>query len=503
MEDSLKKRYSIKLLTNIISGFMGAVLVAIVPKALGPLAYGQFVYLQDFFMKAIGFLDMGSSTAFFTKLSADHTRKELISFYFLYSFAVLIIIVLFIFLVKAFGYTQNVLPNIPDEYIFMGLFFGFFTWLTQIFIKISDAYALTVSVELIKIGHKVVSLLLLIYLVYMTTFDLKSYFYFHYMALLSFLCILTWLFIKKEILKDLKSSILNSQFSTIKQEFIEYCHPLVVFSIMGLIVGFLNIWLLQTYSGSTQTGFYGLAYSIATICFLFTSAMTPILTREFSKAYGEEDIEKMRTLFYRYIPMLYAIASFFSIFISMQSDNVLSIFADEKFKDASIVLMVMSLYPIHQTYGQLSSSVFYAMGNTKLYRNIAFFTQPLMLLLSYVFIVTLDFGALGLAYSMLATQLIGTNIGLYFNAKFLKLELKYFILHQIYTIVFFALLAFVSSQLFHLHLVIMNFLVSGIIYTILVIIFLYIFPQVFATNRNEIKYYLMKAQNVIKNKVEK
>ena len=498
MEDSLKKRYSIKLLTNIISGFIGAVLIAIVPKALGPLAYGQFVYLQDFFMKAIGFLDMGSSTAFFTKLSADHTRKELIPFYFLYSFAVLIIIMLFIFLVQTFGYTQNVLPDISNEYIFMGLFFGFFTWLTQIFIKISDAYALTVSVELIKIGHKVVSLLLLIYLVYMTTFDLKSYFYFHYIALITFLFILTWLFIKKEIFKDLKFSILNSQFSNIKQEFIEYCHPLVVYSILGLIVGFLNIWMVQTYGGSTQTGFYGLAYSIAAICFLFTSAMTPIITREFSKAYGEDDIVKMRALFYRYIPMLYAMAAFFSIFISMQSDNVLSIFADEKFKEASVVLMIMALYPMHQTYGQLSSSVFYATGNTKLYRNIAFFTQPLMLLLSYVFIVTFDFGALGLAYSMLITQLIDTNIGLYFNAKFLGLELKYFMVHQVYAVLFFVILAFISSYFVHLNLAITNFLASGVIYTILVIIFTYIFPQVFATNRAEIKYYLTKVKHVIK-----
>ena len=60
MEDSLKKRYSIKLLANILTAVVGAVIIAIVPKALGPVAYGEFIYLQDFFMKIIGFLDMGS-----------------------------------------------------------------------------------------------------------------------------------------------------------------------------------------------------------------------------------------------------------------------------------------------------------------------------------------------------------------------------------------------------------------------------------------------------------
>ncbi len=495
-ETSLKKRYSIKLFANIISGIIGAILVAIVPKALGPVAYGQFAYLQDFFMKVIGFLDMGSSIAFFTKLSARHIRKELITFYFLYSFIVLSIIFIFITIVYNLGYTQYILPDIPNQYIYMGLFFGFFTWFTQIFIKISDAYALTVSVELVKIGHKIVSLLLLLYFVYFTAFNLNKYYYFNYIALISFLLILTWLFVKKGIFKN----IFNSQFSIsdLSKEFIEYCHPLLAYSIIGLVVGFLNIWMLQKYGGSTQTGFYGLAYSLAAMCFLFTSAMTPVITREFSKAYGDENLEKMKRLFFRYIPMLYSIAAYFGVFISFQSDNVLAIFTDEKFRDAGVVLMVMAFYPIHQTYGQLSSSIFYATGKTKLYRNIAFFTQPFMLLLSYLFIVQLNLGAIGLAYSMLITQFIGTNIGLYFNAKFLDFKMKYFIAHQLYSILFFIVIAFLSSSLVSFDLPLVNFLASGVLYTVLVTIFSYIFPQVFATTREEIKQNVLRLKNVIK-----
>ena len=497
-ETSLKKRYSIKLLSNVINGIINAILVAIVPKALGPAVYGQFTYLQDFFMKAIGFLDTGSSIAFFTKLSADHSRKELISFYFFYSFVVLIVVVLFISMANILGYAQNILPGIPNQYIYMGLFFGFFTWLTQIFIKISDAYALTVSVELLKIGHKIVSLLLLLYFVYFTAFNLDEYFYFQYISLMSFLLLLTWLFVKKGIFKGLPFKIQNSKFKIIIREFIEYCYPLLAYSIVGLIVGFLNIWMLQKYGGSTQTGFYGLAYSLAAMCFLFTSAMTPVITREFSKAYGEKDLEKMRKLFYRYIPMLYSIAAYFGVFISFQSDNVLVIFTDEKFRGAGTVLTIMAFYPIHQTYGQLSSSIFYATGQTKLYRNISFFTQPLMLFISYMLIVQLNLGAVGLAYSMLIVQFIGANIGLYFNAQFLKLDLKYFLLHQLYSVLFFALLAFCASVFHIFDSALLNFLVSGMMYTIFVIILGYMFPQVFAITKEEIKENTQRLRSVFK-----
>jgi len=491
-EDSLQKRYGIKLFANVITGLIGAILIAIVPKALGPVSYGQFVFLQDFFMKAIGFLDMGSSIAFFTKLSAKHTRKELITFYFIYSFVVLCFILSFLFIVNSFDLTTFILPNIPNEYIYFGLFFGFLTWFTQIFIKISDAYALTVSVELIKVGHKIVSLFLLLYFIYFTSFDLYSYFNFHYIALLSFLLIITYLFIKKKIFSKSLLNIKELEFKKISKEFVSYCHPLLVYSVITLIAGIFDIWLLQSTAGSEETGFYGLAYSLAAMCFMFTSAMTPIITREFSKCYEQKDLENMRKLFYKYIPMLYSVAAYFAIFISVQSENVLMIFTDEKFKDAFLVLVIMSLYPIHQTYGQLSGSIFYATGQTKLMRNMALFTMPLGMVLSFGTIYLLDLGAIGLAYKMIVGQIIGVNIQLYFNSKLLNFKMKHFILHQIYSLVFFTILALLASNIFSVSSPLYSFLISGVIYTFFVIIFTYIFPQVFATNKMELKQSLIK-----------
>ena len=242
---------------------------------------------------------MGSSIAFFTKLSARQSRKELISFYFLFSLLIFVLLFLFIFLGYYFEFLSVFVPDIPIFYIFLGLFFGFFTWFTQVYTKIADAYALTVSYEIIKIFHKIITLFLLLFFIYYLSFDLELYFYFNYISLVSFLLVITYLFIKKEIFKN----ILNFQFSilNLSKEFLTYCHPLFVYSIVGLVSGFFQIWLLQKVAGSEETGFYGLAYGLAAMCFLFTSAMTPIITREFSKSYEEKDFENMRKLFYRYM----------------------------------------------------------------------------------------------------------------------------------------------------------------------------------------------------------
>ncbi len=498
-EDSLKKRYSFKLLSNIFIAIIGIVTIAIVPTALGPVAYGQFSYLQQFFAKIIGFLDMGSSIAFFTKLSANPKRKELITFYAFYSSFILTVILLFFYFANNLGYIDLFLPDIGSEYLFLAIGFAFLTWGTQIFIKISDAYALTVSVELIKIVHKILSLGLLLYLIYFLAFDLTQYFYFHYISLLSFLAVLSYLFIKKGIFKNLKFSILNSKFSILTKEFISYCSPLVVYSIAGLLTGLFDIWILQKMGGTVQTGYYGLAYSIVAMSFLFTSAMTPIITREFSKSYAEKDIAKMRKLFFRYIPMLYAIAAYFGVFISFQSENLLAIFTGSQFQDALWVLAIMAFYPLHQTYGQLSGSIFYATGQTKLYRNIGLVSMASGLALSFGFIYLLDLGAIGLALKMIIGQAIGTSIQLYFNAKFLDFKVNYFFKHQLGVLLFFILPAAVSSVLFSsVSSNLLSFLLSGVSYTLFVIILAYFIPQVFAITREEYLQIFKRFSRVIK-----
>lgn len=498
MEDSLKKRYSIKLLANVISGLIGIVLVAMVPKALGPFAYGQFVYIQIFFTQVIGFLDSGSSIAFFTKLSARNSRQELIRFYFLFSGGLLLSLILCVVAISFLDYSQWLLPDIPTKYIFMGLLFGFLTWFMQILISISDAHALTVSVEIIKIAQKIFSLLLLIFFISYFAFDLSLYFYFHYSVCFGFIGAVGMLLIKKGIINKTLFSISFNLQEMIK-EFITFCSPLFVYSVFSVAVGFFDIWLLQKIAGSEQTGFYGLAYSIVGMSFLFSSAMTPIITREFSKAYEGQDLEQMRSLFLRYIPMLYSVAAYFGIFIAFQSENVLLIFTDEKFKDVFWVLVIMAFYPLHQTYGQLSGSIFYATGQTKLYRNIGLLSMSIGVGVTFLLIYIMHLGALGLAFKMILIQFIATNIQLFFNAKFLNFKMLDFLWHQFYSILFFATFAFLASFVSMTKIPLLNFLISGVLYTLFVIIFTYQFPKIFAVTRDEIKRNLQRLKCGFKN----
>ncbi len=89
------------------------------------------------------------------------------------------------------------------------------------------------------------------------------------------------------------------------REFYDYSHPLFLYALVGLLTGSLDRWLLQIFGGSVEQGFHGLSYHIGVLGFLCTSAMTPLLTREFAIAFGARDLAQMARRFRGYIPLLY------------------------------------------------------------------------------------------------------------------------------------------------------------------------------------------------------
>ena len=162
----------------------------------------------------------------------------------------------------------------------------------------------------------------------------------------------------------------RTQFIKYFKEFYLFSHPLFLVSIFALVAGIFDRWILQVAGGSLQQGFYTLSYQIGAMCFLFTGAMTPLLLREFAIAHTNNDIRQMAVLLRRYFPALFSISAFFSCFIALQADKVIYIFGGSQYGGAMVAVTIMAFYPIHQTYGQLTASLFYATGQTVLYRNI-------------------------------------------------------------------------------------------------------------------------------------
>ncbi|MGV7224660.1 MAG: lipopolysaccharide biosynthesis protein [Nitrospinales bacterium] len=433
---SLNKRYAAKLSTNFVGLAINLVTYAVIPRGLGPKAYGDFSFLTNFFTNLMPLLSLSTSLGFYTKLSQRQHEFAIVSFYFQFTGLAFTTLMIFVAGSKMVGLADIFWVDQRMIYVYMAALWVMLTWSSQLLTQVADAYGLTVTMETARIGQKCIGLVIILALYFLGHLDLTNFFLYHYGILIILIILLIQISGRKTHLFFENWRLKKKQVLGYIVEFYRYSHPLFVFSLIGLIAAILDRWLLQQFGGSIQQGFFSLSYQIGAVCFLFTSAMTSLLMREFSISYGNNDIKEMAKLFRRYVPLLYSIASYFGCFICVQAAKITYIFGGSKFIEASIPVAIMALYPIHQTYGQLSSSVFFATGQTKVYRNINLFLVPISLVVTYFMLAPVDkmglnAGATGLAIKFVILQFVGVNIQLFYNARFLRIRYIKYVSHQI------------------------------------------------------------------------
>jgi O-antigen/teichoic acid export membrane protein len=432
----MKNRYLIKLLATIISSLFNAFILFLVPKSIGPESFGIYNYILNIFNQIIGVLDGGTSTAFYTKLSQRNEEKKLISFYFLFSLFVFLVLFLILFVILLTDNINYIFMSNNIHYIVKVFLISFLIWFTRVHIKIMDSFAFTIYSESIKILYVIISLLLLITIDYLYKITLNIF--------LDFLIFNSLLYnIMLIIVTKIKVKwSFNLSYHNIKayiKEFYLYTHPLFITMIIGAGVTILDFWLLQKYAGSKEQGYYALSFQIASMSFILISAMTPIITREFAKAYQQNKLLRMKLLFKKYIPSFYILATFFSIFVSYYSSFFVDFFGGDDYSSAIVILSIIALYPMHQTYGQLSGAIFFSTNKTQQYRNIAIFFMIVGLFLSILLIYFLKLGAVGLALKIIVIQILAVNYQLYLNCNYLNISFIKFLIHQAITPLFFLL----------------------------------------------------------------
>jgi O-antigen/teichoic acid export membrane protein len=496
-EDSLKKRYLFKLLANFVGFVFNIITQAIIPRGLGPKAYGDFGFLSSFFTQFVGFLDMGTSVCFYTKLSGRQRDFVLVRFYGCFAVIVSIITLAFVFIAHRWNLYHVIWPDQHILYIYLAAIWGILMWIVGLLTMMGDAYGLTVATEKARIIQRALGLALILLLFILGQIHLAQFFVYHYVILFFLAGVFIYIFERKGYsLNAILVFPSRTQFIKYFKEFYLFSHPLFLVSVFALVTGIFDRWILQVAGGSLQQGFYTLSYQIGAMCFLFTGAMMPLLLREFAIAHTNNDIRQMADLFRRYFPALFSISAFFSCFIALQADKVIYIFGGNQYGGAMAAVTIMAFYPIHQTYGQLSASLFYATGQTALYRNIGMIFLILGLPLTYFLIAPVDklglnAGATGLAIKMVLLNVIGVNVQLYFNAKQLNLRFWRYLGYQVSSLI--CLLVFASLTTLGADYVLAlrtnlltNFLVAGLWYSIMVIGLAYFLPAVFGISRDDI-----------------
>jgi len=478
-------------------------MIGVVPRALGPSNYGTFSFLTFFFARIIQFMKLGTTSAFFTKLSARQRESTLLGFYFIILLAISALILLFIIFLMLFDLTEIFIPGQLPKFIYLAAGFSLLSLISNIVSRTNDALGLTISNEIVYITQGFLLTGLILVHDQLGWLNLNSYFLIHYLMQLYLIVFgVSIIVLSGKLHLGEMFHLTREKMVSYSKEFFTYSHPLFLNSMIVMIVEIADRWLLQKYGGSIQQGYYGLSLKIVTICFLFTSSLTPLFVRELSISHENNDYRRMRRLFNRNIPLFFFIASYFSIFISSNAESILVVFGGETYAHATSAVIVLAFYPMHQTYGQLSGAVFLATGRTSYLRNIGISTGILGLIAA-IFLITpiggmgLELGALGLAIKIVVIQFIAVNIQLWLNCRTLELSFRKYLSHQIIVPGTLVILAYISSTTIsgRFENMILEFLLNGVFYTFLVAVILISYPRMVAMSRTDLFTQLASIRN--------
>ena len=464
----------------------------IVPRSLGPRSYGNFNFLSEFFHQLLTFFDMGSSTWLYTRLAHRHNESGMVWFYARVALGIILAVAAVVVVAHLSAWHTAIWPGQSLCFIYMAMLWGILNWLTRIANYLTDAYGLTVIAEKMKIVQKLVGMAFLLLLFFSQYLTLTYYFLYQYLLFVMIIGVGVVIIKNSGYLTaaHLAAAPASGQYFS---ECYRYSLPLLTHSLVCLGTTLLDRWLLQAYGGSIEQGYYGLSYQVATICVLFTSAMTPLFMREFAIAFAGEDTEKMASLFC-YVPMLYSISAYFCCFIVTQSERLVAFLGGDSFRHASWPVLIMSFYPLAVTCGQLQDSIFYASGRTRLYRNISIAVQLSGLPLTYWLIAPyqgygLDLGAIGLALKTVFLAFVTINIQLWFNCRLVKLSFWRFFGQQIAIVALLSLWSWTicSSINWLITHPLSAFLLSGFLYTLGCLALLWLIPGFFAVDRQQLR----------------
>lgn len=500
-QPSLAKRYLGKLVANIATVPVYLIMEAVLPRALGPQVYGNFNFATSVFTQFTGFLDMGTSTCFYNALSRRQYEMPLVAFYARMSGIVFLITILagFLLLVPELG--EMVLPDVPIWYAPLAALFGFLLWGTRVVRSMNDALGLTVPGELLRSGVNLIGAVLILLLFVLELLDAGTLFGLQYLMMGSI--VLGCLLIQRRSWAHIDLSLTRDQRRAYTREFSDYSMPLFVQALLSASALSIERWILQWFDGSAQQGYFALSQRVSAACFLFVSAMTPLIMRELAIAWGKDDRERMGELLTRFAPLLFGIAAWFSCFTVIEAPVLVHLFGGAEFAAALIPVQIMAFYPAHQAYGQLASSVFHATGRTRTLRNMAFLEHCGGLALVWLFVAPPDLlgmglGATGLALKTVLTQFVMVNLLFWLASRLIPLHFLRNLLLQGLILGAFLLLAWLSQQATEMLLAdlsqILRFLLSGIVYTLLSGILALLVPSLFGCSRQDLKEMVIRVR---------
>ena len=505
-KSSVKFRFFISVFGNVLRGVLNGASVLIIARALGAENYGELAFLLASFAAIKALLDMGTSSAFFTFLSQKTRNIQFILIFLFWQ------IIQFVFPLFVIGWI------FPSEWVeiiwvgsknhnillaFMAVFFREQAWQTMV--HIGESIRLTERVQILNVSISAAHLLLMVGV--WQTMGLS-------IELVCGLVILEYLIVLPIAWRVLHVQEFESgewnKWGVLK-EYRTYCMPLIPLGWISFGSLISDRWFLQYFGGAKEQAYFSIGQQFSIICLLLTTSMLRIFWKEISEALEQKNLDRVEVIYRKTSRSFFIATVIFSGFVIPWSRDVTELFLGSSYIGGFVALAVMFLYPIHQSLGQISTTLLMASGKTKTRLIIGSISVSVSIPVSYFVQASPDalvpgfgLGAVGMAWKMVLLNTIWANLTCWLVSKHYNWKFDW--VFQVVGLVAFLFLGWFSFEAINavdgiasLGLT-LKFIATLLLYLTLSGLVIWILPWLIAMTREELKsnIYFVLAPNQMK-----
>lgn len=416
---SIRKRFLFSTVANAGRAAISLAVGLLVARGLGPADYGNLAYLLGSFWAIRALLDLGSSSAFYTFIAQRGRSYHYYVAYFAWlAFQFLFSLALVVVLLPA-SVVEQFWLGIDRGLIVLALLATFLQnqiWLTVV--QMHEAVRQTVRIQvaglLIILSHLILVCVMLLW-------DWLSLSALLWAIVGEYSVIAVWLMVRLRRAYAMQLSTINSShddWQSVFKAYVSYCRPLAVIAVFTFAYEMVDRWLLQRYGGASQQGFYQVAAQLSTISLLVASSILNIFWKEIAEANERGAHQRVAGMYRKTTQSLVFIAAFVACFLVPWAEMLVDTLLGRAFHSAWPVLVLMLLYPIYQTVGQINGTLFMATGRNTVYMNLTIIGLLVSIPVSYALIapenawgeIGLGLGAMGLAMKIVGLNFIFVNI---------------------------------------------------------------------------------------------
>lgn len=489
--DRFSNRYLIKLFSSFIIIAANFAIQFILPRAFTVEEYGYYTHDVSVFVSVVGLANLYTSNAVVSKYAKRNDEIGLIRFYIKF-FAIVAIILniglICIYPLQIFktSFGMQALPV-----VMLALEAEILNKLYTDVISLYDAAAISRFPSIIQILMKLAMSGMILFTYIAGRLNIMVFYSFQVFLLAIVIFILMRAFIKDYHVRYVVGKINRTR--DYIGEFYYFCRPLVITGVLVQIINIAMDILFLNEAGAASRAMYGAAMQMNALVLYVFSPFVELSKREY--AVSAKEIEKQKVFVDKSMRTVMWMTSYFAVFIFVFAEYILPIIYGEGYEEAAAVTRIIMIFTVFQSWGQLLSTYFESMEQTKINAFFGILTEILQIICMILFIMPNwiwpdGLGANGIAIAKTVTNVLYVMI----LCSFIAIKLKFLIwrVHVIYLNagLVLGMIAYGVKELIGFALKgrgLFYVLVCGVIYSLGTGIFIYAVPSVVGTDRSFIK----------------